>query len=160
MNGAKLDLAKQAARVVLKSLSNDEWFGVVTFNAQFDWPVPLQPVQDRDSILRGIDKISAVGETNIYPALADAYGELAKIGATRKHIILLTDGRSLPGDYQTLARQMEPSHITVSTVGLGGGADLQLLDDIANGGHGRSYFIQDPEKLPELFSREIELLKQ
>ena len=49
---------------------------------------------------------------------------------------------------------MRAERMTVSTVGIGSGADMQLLSNIANWGGGREYFTQDPYNIPQIFAKE------
>ena len=49
---------------------------------------------------------------------------------------------------------MRGSGITVSTVGIGQGADRELLDRIANWGNGRHYFTDNPLSIPQIFAKE------
>ena len=43
--------------------------------------------------------------------------------ATRRHIILLTDGWSSSGQYDAIIARMKAAGITLSTVGAGGGSN-------------------------------------
>jgi hypothetical protein len=52
-----------------------------------------------------------------------------------KHVILLSDGRSLPDDFESLVQEMAAAEETVSTVAGGTGADRELLNDIARWGN-------------------------
>ena len=53
--------------------------------------------------------------------------------ATRRHIILLTDGWSSSGQYDAILKQMKADGITLSTVGAGGGAN-PFLEQLAQAG--------------------------
>src|SRR5690606_38557942 len=73
---------------------------------------------------------------------------------TFKHVVLLTDGQSQPGDFQGIVDQMQSEQMTVSTVAVGEGADTVLLQDIARWGGGRYYFTADPYDIPQIFTKE------
>jgi|GEM_PF-4427903 len=65
---------------------------------------------------------------------------MQKVEAQRKHIILLTDGQSATqNSYEHLTSQMVNNNITMSTVGIGEGADVQLLEYLAELAKGRFY---------------------
>jgi hypothetical protein len=49
---------------------------------------------------------------------------------------------------------MRAERMTISTVGIGSGADMNLLSNIANWGGGRDYFTQDPYSIPQIFAKE------
>ncbi|MEM9703902.1 MAG: glutamine amidotransferase, partial [Planctomycetota bacterium] len=51
-------------------------------------------------------------------------------------------------------RDLASDRVTVSTVGVGQGADMNLLEEIARTGGGRSYFTDDPGNIPQIFAKE------
>jgi uncharacterized membrane protein/uncharacterized protein YegL len=157
MGGQKIEMTKEAAKAPLALLKDTDSFGVVAFDYNFYWPVKFQSVANRAAIEQAISTIIAGGETNIYPALREAYIQLAGAGTQVKHVILLSDGRSLPDDFEGLTKKMADSKITVSTVAVGNGADRELLTQIANWGHGRTYYLEDPTAVPQIFTEETEM---
>jgi Ca-activated chloride channel homolog len=157
MGGQKIEMTKEAAKAPLALLKDTDSFGVVAFDYNFYWPVKFQTAANRTAISQAISTIIAGGETNIYPALREAYISLAGSSTQVKHVILLSDGRSLPDDFEGLTKKMADSKITVSTVAVGNGADRELLQQIANWGHGRTYYLEDPAAVPQIFTEETEL---
>ncbi len=157
MGGQKIEMTKEAAKAPLALLKDTDSFGVVAFDYNFYWPVKFQSVSNRATITQAISTIIAGGETNIYPALREAYIQLAGATTQVKHVILLSDGRSLPDDFEGLTKKMADAKITVSTVAVGNGADRELLTSIANWGHGRTYYLEDPSAVPQIFTEETEL---
>ncbi|PYS49596.1 MAG: hypothetical protein DMG13_23050, partial [Acidobacteria bacterium] len=157
MGGQKIELAKEATKAPLQLLKDEDRFGVVAFDYNFYWPVRLQSVANRSQIIQAISTIIAGGETNIYPALREAFLQLAGATTDVKHVILLSDGRSLPDDFQGLVQKMAETKITVSTVAVGNGADRELLANIASWGKGRTYYLEEPTNVPQIFTEETEL---
>ncbi len=157
MAGPKMELAKEATKAPLAKLKDEDRFGVVAFDYNFYWPVRFQPVANRGAIEQAISTIIAGGETNIFPALKEAYKQLIDAATEIKHVILLSDGRSLPEDFEGLTRLMSEQKITVSTVAVGEGADRDLLAKIAVWGKGRSYYIRDADRVPQIFAQETDL---
>ncbi len=82
------------------------------------------------------------------PALDAAYQDMTVTQARKKHVILLTDGRAPAGGIRDLASAMIAESITVTTVGLGGDVDEQLLKMVADVGGGRFHAVQDANNLP------------
>ena len=160
MGGSKLELAKEASKAAVDVLRDDHMIGIVAFDYNHYWPVRLQTAERREEINQNISMIVAGGETNIYPALQEAHDALIDIESEIKHVILLSDGRSLPDDFATLVEQMAEAEQTVSTVAVGNGADRELLNSIANWGNGRDYFIEDASMVPQIFTEETELATQ
>jgi uncharacterized membrane protein len=156
MGGLKLALAKEATKAALQLLRETDTFGVVAFDYNSYWPITLQPV-NRGMMSPEIDRIVASGETNAYPALGEAFVQLSASKSEVKHVILLSDGRSLANDFETLTKKMAAARITVSSVAVGDGADRDLLEKIARWGLGRSYYMNDPTKVPQVFIEETQL---
>lgn len=158
MVGEKIELAREATKAALEVLEETHRFGVVTFNWDPFVTVPLQVVGGRQQAIRKeIDGITASAQTNIYPALRVSYDQLVKAPSQVKHIILLSDGKTYPDDYEALVTSMAEDEITVSTVAVGAEADRELLSRIAEWGNGRSYLIDDPVRVPQIFIRETQM---
>ena len=160
MGGQKIELAKEASKAAVEVLLDEHLIGIIAFDYNHYWPVDLQLAANRDDINRSVSMIIAGGETNIYPALREANAALLGVESEVKHVILLSDGRSLPDDYQGLVDEMAEAEMTVSTVAVGNGADRELLEDIAEWGKGRAYFIEDATMVPQIFTEETELATQ
>lgn len=160
MVGPKIELSKEAAKAALELLEPTHRFGLVTFDHSPYWTVPLQLATNRERINEYISSIIASAHTNIYPALEKAYERLAETEAEVRHVILLSDGKTYPDDYETLVKRMIDAEITVSTVAVGEEADRELLGSIADWGNGRTYFIRDAERVPQVFIEETQLASQ
>ncbi len=155
MSGASMDLCKAAAQAAIDVMTDEQYVGVLTFNDQFDWDVTLRNVgKNRDYIRQKVSAIEAAGHTLIYPAVEQAYLALRTAKARAKHVILLSDGRSYPDDYEGLVKKMVAANMTVSSVAVGPAADDELLGNIAKWGKGRSYVVQDPKDVPQIFVKE------
>jgi uncharacterized membrane protein len=160
MVGPKLELSKEAAKAALELLEPTHSFGLVTFDDTPYVTVPLQLAVDKPRINDFISRIIAGSQTNIYPALETAFNALADSEAEIRHIILLSDGKTYADDYEELVSLMSASDITVSSVAVGQEADRELLANIASWGRGRSYFIQDAERVPQVFIQETQIASQ
>ncbi len=154
MGGIKIELAKEAARASVELLGRRDKVGVIAFDGSPHWIVDVHPAYDRGYVLDRIASLSAGGGTNLYPALQQAYLALINTTAKIKHVIVLSDGHSQPGDWYGIVTSMRSERITVSTVGIGSGADMNLLSNIADWGGGRCYFTQDPYSIPQIFAKE------
>jgi len=155
MYGAAMDLSKAAAEAAANTLAPAQMVGVLSFNNDANWDVPLARVRENRSTLHdAISRITASGPTAIYPALGYAYDALAAVRARAKHVILLSDGQTAAEDFQGLVRKMKAANITVSSVALGPDADVTLLGNLATWGEGRSYVVQNATQIPEIFVKE------
>ncbi len=154
MNGEKMELAKDAAKAAVELLSDRDYAGVIAFDNEAYWVSELQSTLGKGTILSQISTIEANGGTNLAPALEQALEALRNSPAKIKHIIALTDGMSQPGPFEEIAGQIAAHNITLSTVGVGEGADQTLLQMLASRGNGRYYFTDQPHNVPQIFTRE------
>ena len=119
-------------------MNEKDLIGVLAFDPLPYRVVPPQPVENRIAIASSIASLTAEGGTNLASALAAAYESLRDVEASLKHLIVLSDGRSTPGDFEALTCNLRGAGITVSTVGIGRDADRELLAQIAEWGDGAS----------------------
>ncbi|MDR2757535.1 MAG: VWA domain-containing protein [Planctomycetaceae bacterium] len=153
MGGQKMELAKDAAKAAVELLSPRDFVTVIAFDHESYIVCATQSAVSTSTINAAISTIEAAGGTNIYSGLIDAHEQLRRTSAKLKHVILLTDGHSSPGDYEGIVRQMVNDQMTVSTVGVGD-ADNELLKMIAENGKGRHYSCNDPKAIPQIFAKE------
>ncbi len=157
MYGRKIALAKEATKAALDLLEDTHRFGVVTFDWNPYTTIPLQTALNKERIKDGISRIQASAQTNIYPALERAFEQLVESPSKVRHVILLSDGKTYPDDYEELVERMTDEEITVSTVAVGEEADQELLAEIATWGNGRSYFIKDAARVQQIFIEETQI---
>ena len=160
MEGEKIAIVRQAARASIATVRPIDKIGVITFDQEFRWIVPLAAANNVPHVDGLIDGITAGGGTRIYPALNGAFQAIRSEPATRKHIILLTDGVSPPGEMPQLEKEAAAAHISISCIGVGDDVDKMFLEEIATNTHGRSYFIEDPKKIEQIISNETKDLEK
>lgn len=154
-NQSKIDLAKSASISVVDMLTNKDKIGIIAFDARADEIVRLNKVQSRDQIVDSILGIKARGGTNLYPAIKTAYLALKDSDSQIKHIIILSDGRSLQMEESlNLIKQITKDSITISSVVISDEADKEFMRNIAQIGSGRYYETDDAGNLPKLFIKE------
>ena len=155
MAGQQMELCKSAAQAAIDVMQDEQMVGVVTFNDELNWDITLRNVgKNRDTIRKAIAAIEPSGHTLIYPAIEQAYLALKSARARAKHVVLLSDGRSYPDDYEGLVKKMVAEKMTVSSIAVGPAADRELLTNIANWGKGRSYVVEDAKEVPQIFVKE------
>ncbi len=155
MAGQQMELCKTAAQAAVDVMTDEQLVGVVTFNDELNWDVTLRNVgRNRAMIKKAIAAIEPSGHTLIYPAIEQAYLALKNARARAKHVVLLSDGRSYPDDYEGLVKKMVSEKMTVSSIAVGPAADRELLGNIATWGQGRSYVVEDAKEVPQIFVKE------
>ena len=91
----KFTMAKDAARLAVDALRVGDTIGVLAFDTEDIWPVPVQKIQtdaDKDHDVSLIANISVGTGTSIYPAVDEAARTIESADAPSKHLVLLTDG--------------------------------------------------------------------
>ena len=151
----KVDIGKEAILRAAAAMTERDELGVVAFNEAAHWVVQTQPIGSIGDLQGQIAGIRADGQTNIYAGLDQAVQSLEGVAATRRHIILLTDGWSSSGQYDEILAKMRADGITLSTVGAGGGAN-PFLEQLAKDGGGRFYAAANPASIPDIFLKETQ----
>lgn len=152
---SKMEMAKEACIRSLNTFMPGDRIGVIAFDDKAEWAVPFQSVQDNIVDIRmGIANIQPGGGTSILPGLNAAYDVLHDADTKQKHIILLTDGEAEKTGYDGIIERMSESGITLSTVAVGTGSDVSLLQRLAQQGGGRYYYTNEFSDLPEIFAKE------
>ena len=154
MSGQKIEICKSASIATAELLSPKDYLGVFAFDSDVHVVVPMTRVTSTSAIASQIASLTAGGGTNVYPGMAAAREELAKVKAKVKHMIVLTDGQTTGEGYQALASQCHAEGITISTVAVGAGAQIGLLQAIAAAGGGQSYVTMDPTAITRIFTQD------
>jgi uncharacterized membrane protein/Mg-chelatase subunit ChlD len=151
----KVDIGKEAILRAAAAMSAQDELGVVAFDSAAHWVVRTQPLGGIANLQGDVGAINPDGQTNIFSGLDEAVKSLQTATATRRHIILLTDGWSSSGQYDDILRRMKAAGITLSTVGAGGGAN-PFLEGLAQRGGGRFYDAVNPASIPDIFLKETQ----
>jgi Mg-chelatase subunit ChlD len=156
MQGARIELAKEAAKAAVEILQRNDKIGVIAFDDGYDEIVPMQSAANRVRILGNLSRLRTSGGTNIALALQTAYLSLLQTRAAIKHIILLTDGKDgrAVSVFSDVMPEMANARITVTTVAVGRESDREFLRRVAEVGNGRFYYTADPYSIPRIFMKE------
>ena len=157
---SKLEAAKRAAFSTVELLNPMDKVALLAFDSAYEWVVPPTEAAGQKEIAEKLSTLIPNGGTDLLPALAEAHRLLARLDAGKKHVLVLSDGQTQKGDFETLVRAMNHDGITISTVALGSGADRRLLADIAAWGQGRPYYTEDTAHIPRIFTGETSIAAQ
>jgi uncharacterized membrane protein len=150
----KMEVAKIAAFSAMKLLNPFDQVGVLAFNADWEWTVPITEAGKREQIAGKLAALTHAGGTDLYKALQEGVRALKEVRAVKKHLIAMSDGLTPNMDFEALVQDATDHNITVSAVALGKDADRTLMDAIAHWGHGRSYYTDDALYVPRIFTAE------
>jgi uncharacterized membrane protein len=151
----KVDIGKEAILRAAAAMTARDQLGIVAFDDAAHWVVRTQPLGGISDLQGAIAGIQPLGTTNIFAGLSQAVQSLETTTATRRHIILLTDGWSTSGQYDAILARMKADGITLSTVGAGGGSN-PFLQQLATQGGGRFYGAANPASIPDIFLKETQ----
>ncbi len=153
---------KPIATAALNTLSPQDWFGELDFGPGADrWGIPLQKVGDKAALKARIQALTPQDMPAFANIFLMAHQGLKPLKASVKHCVLISDGDPAPPT-QAQVQAMVDDKITVSTVGIGphGGGEMAELATIAKWGHGRFYNVTDAKKLPQIFSKEAQVVRR
>lgn len=152
-----LELAKEAARRSVEFLYPQDRAGVLSFDSNPSWLVPIQPVTSRESMITQIGTLRPGGGTDINAAVKIIARDLPNDPSTLKHVILLTDGGAEPLDSVEITRKLNADYgITTTAIGIGEGVP-NFMQDIARVGKGTYYNLKDAQTIPQIFAAETVL---
>jgi uncharacterized protein YegL len=154
----RLDIAKQATLSAIRLLHEDSLISIVVFDSEAKVLLPLRRAKDSAAVTQALAELEPGGGTAIYPGLVEALHQLEGIDAMAKHIVVMSDGLSQPGDFPGILKAISEQGISVSTVAIGEGADGTRLEEIARIGKGAFHATQDFKALPSILSQEALLL--
>jgi len=156
----KMLYAQAAAKAVARQLKDNDLLGVVGFDVSPFIVVPLETMgRLRGVVDAQIDRLRPGGQTYFYPALLEAKRQLERANATRKHVILLSDGetRGSQGELIDLVSVMKNEmKITVSAIAVGSEADIRVMKRIAQYGGGLFHYTLDPSTLPQIALQQLD----
>ena len=154
-NGSiEIEIAKDACRLVVELLEENDQVGIVTFDSAGKWVVPLQELHNKNQVINDIGTIYPGGGTAVYAGMRPAFEALRDADTKIKHMIVLSDGCTEPGDFDGLVTQMNRYDITLSTISIGSYANDQLMEHMANNGGGNFYHCDDSRAVPQIFTKE------
>lgn len=155
---SNIELARRAAIKVLEVLPTGDSLGIIAFDGTATRTIaPLGPSRDLPAITERLRTIEPSGSTALAPAIAQAVAWLHGAGgamAARRHILLISDGRTTPADAGRVRETLQGAGVEVSAVAVGRDADRPLLEQLARATGGRAHFPDDLAQLPVIVARE------
>ncbi len=143
------ETSQQAIIRLSDMLTPQTLVSLISFAFSPQTEVSLAPLGDGSKIREAANRLTSRGDTGIYNALNLAAREEAFLDGT---IVLLTDGDDTIGGSleQTLAA-LNAKNIKVIAIALGEQADIDLMNDIANGTGGIFLHIKKIDDLDDLY---------
>lgn len=156
----KLDILKQSALSAVQVMNPYYSIGVLSFDADAQWIVPVTKAGERRRIMQDLARISPGGGTDLEVALQEALRVLRGDPAKVRHILVLSDGLIKPADYETLIGEIAAQDITVSSVSIGRDSNRSFMESLARQGGGRFYAADSIEEAPQIFITEARMVSR
>ncbi len=158
MQGKKMEQAKAALRSFLATLRPVDRFQIVPFATEAQPFFPAPRCADRaaiDDALGRIDRLTALGGTNIHDALAAVLDSVAAVPVEPgllSLVVFVTDGRPTIGiaDHKQLLAAVAAKNTRQTRVfvfGVGDDVDRDLLEDLAQDNRGSPEFVGTAEAI-------------
>lgn len=157
---SKLDLVKEAVVSAVEIMNPFYTTGLLAFDADWEWTVPITAAGDRAAIIRDLSGLSSGGGTVLSGALEEALRALRAEEAAVKHLIVLSDGLTSDEDFASIIGDFAAESITVSTVSIGSSSNRELMRQMADWGGGRSYHAADSRSVPRIFAAETTIVSR
>lgn len=163
MEGAKLERAKEAAKLALRQLSERDILSIVTFESEVQVLLPATRLTDKQAVGRLIERIESGGSTALFGGVSKGAAEVRKFlsrGSVNR-ILLLSDGIAnvgpdSPAALGDLGASLRREGISVSTIGLGLDYNEDLMTRLAQTSDGNHAFVQEPQDLARIFDLEFQ----
>ena len=153
----KTDITKEGVARAIDALSPSDTVGVLAFNAEAEWVLPLQQVPDAGVVDDALSRLHPDGPTDVVNALQEAIAGLKDVNARLRHIVLFTDGFSEDPRMIEVSEQAAEAGITLSVVATGEGTG-EVLERMAEAGGGRFYPGRDLSSIPDILVNEVQLV--
>jgi Ca-activated chloride channel homolog len=164
--------AKAAAGRLIDQLDSRDAFSIVTYSSGDETVMAMTraTASNKAAAHAAIDAIIADGATCISCGITRGAMELGRtpIRGGLSRMVLISDGqanegifeRTQPGGLAQLVSETAAHGISISTVGVGLDFDEVTMVQLANVGRGNYYFVEDTQRLDEMFRRELGNLAQ
>jgi Ca-activated chloride channel family protein len=162
----KLEYVREAAHRLVDDLEYGDRFALVTYDDAVEVPIPSQALEDRRHAHRVIDGIRPSGATNLGGGLVEGFRQVRRRldpdGINR--VLLLSDGLAnrgvtSPDELSRVTAAEGEAGVSVTTFGVGLEFNEDLLAGLAESGRGTYYYIDRPQRVPELLAREFTTLQ-
>ena len=153
----KIDLAIAGISAGIDNLEEDDVAGVISFSAGKVDDRFSELTSDRPVLLQAVARLKPTGGTTLMMEAVDkAYKILEADAAKRKHIVLLSDGKSddTKSDFLKLAEQIDKARISITAIAIGD-ANAELLTQLTESSNGHFVPVQNLQKLPTVLTEAV-----
>lgn len=149
-------LAQRAVIEAARGLTGRDSLGVVVFDVEPRVLMPLGPADAGKVLLERDWRTTPRGGTRLAPALEAAAAELERSAASRRILVVVTDGFIDQSSLETVRERMRMSRIETLAFAVGPDANLAALSRLVEPGSGRAVRVGEAAVLPRVVRAELE----
>ncbi|WP_141617257.1 von Willebrand factor type A domain-containing protein [Myxococcus sp. AB036A] len=160
----KLPLAREAIKVAVKNLNENDTVAIVTYAGNTRDVLPPTPATDVKSIHAALDSLTAGGGTAMGSGMELAYRHAVKkaSGSVVSRVVVLTDGDANIGRNVSATAMLDSIHkytaegVTLTTVGFGmGNYRDDLMEKLADKGNGNCFYVDSLREAKKVFETQL-----
>ncbi len=157
----KIDRVKDALRIVVEQLRPVDRFALIAFAGQAKVLISTAPGSQKTRLLdalASLDLLQLGDETRIGAGMALGLEELRRGAApgVAPRLLVLTDGFTMDeAECRQQSARARQHRIPISTMGLGGEFNEELMIPIADQTGGEAYLLEDADDIPAAFAQEL-----
>jgi Ca-activated chloride channel family protein len=163
----KLEYVKQAAIAMINRLRPEDRFALISYNTKARVLYPSQPVEASQQMQWLINSLQATGGTNLGEGLLEGFRQVRNYASpsVTSRVLLLSDGLANIGitsneELSQMTLAQGDVGISLSSFGVGLDFNEDLLAALAETGRGMYYFIDHPESMNSILSKEFKSVEQ
>ncbi len=155
---------QQVAIAAANTLSRLDLIGILAYRwrgGTDDWVFPIAQAGDKKAVVSAIKQMTMGDMPSLHTHLQMAYDKLEACNAGQKHVIVISDGDPTAPTTQLL-NLCKQAGITCTGIGIfpHSPKDVQSLQRVAQLTGGRFYDVKDPQKLPQIFIKEAQVVRR
>ena len=159
----KLPLAKEAMKLAVKGLNENDTVGLVTYAGSTREVLAPTPATDQERIFKAIDTLESGGGTAMSSGMELAYKAAVKkaSGSVVSRVIVLTDGDANIGNVSpdSMLNSIQgyvKEGVTLSAIGFGmGNYRDDLMEKLADKGNGNCFYIDSYKEAKKVFEQQL-----
>jgi Ca-activated chloride channel family protein len=160
----KLPLAKEAIKIAVKNLNENDTVALVTYAGSTRDVLPPTPATDVKRIHDALDSLQSGGGTAMGSGMEMAYKHAVKkaSGNVVSRVIVLTDGDANIGPNLGAQSMLESIHkyvaegVTLTTVGFGmGNYRDDMMEKLADKGNGNCFYVDSYKEAKKVFETQL-----
>lgn len=164
MSGDKLNYVKKAVDFVIDNLKSEDTLSIVQYDDEIDVVAKSAKVTNKKALHDKVKRIEARNMTNLSGGMMEGYAQVKSTKAEGyvNRVLLLSDGLANAGitepeQLQQIAqKKFREAGIALSTFGVGADFNEVLMTNLSEYGGANYYFIDMPDKIPQIFAQELE----